>query len=394
MKNYKEILLNKLVDSYENSTIYRGETQRDNKVYFKFNSKNIKEYYDEQNFKYKEEIDIACKQLENDDFIKIFKGKGLQNHIIERLQLNIEKIAEIYLYLNRKEKKEKNNEVLSILYHFENREDLLGEFSRYIIVKLKDNQSVKKYLDIENILECKDILKGIDEVLKAKEEIFRRNFSVKIYGDSKKYEALEGKILKIIKAFSKDDYINDYNILKNYTYVYFKGNIKLKIKDSNVDATNFIGGVAISSKDIDNIDNITVEGNKLITIENLTSFNNFNEEGGVIYLGGYHNTVRQKLLIKIYSQNPNIHYYHFGDIDVGGFKILAHLKRKTKIPFKPLMMDIKTLMDHIDYAKDLTAYDTTEIKRLLDNKEFEEYFIVLNRMLDLKKKLEQEIILM
>lgn len=393
MKNYKGILLNKLVDSYENSTIYRGETQRDNKVYFKFNSKNIKEYYDEQNFKYKEEIDIACKQLENHEFIKIYRGKGLQNHIIERLQLNLDKIAEIYLYLNRKEKKEKNNEVLLILTNFENREDLLGEFSRYIILKLKDNQSVKKYLDIENILECKDILKGIEEVLKAKQEIFRRNFSVKIFGDSKRYEAIEGKVIKIIKEFSKDDYVNDYNILKNYTYVYFKGNIELKFKDSYIAAKDFIGGVAISSKDIDNIETISIRSSKLITIENLTTFNNYNEEGAVIYLGGYHNTVRQKLLIKIYSQNPDVKYYHFGDIDAGGFKILAHLKRKTKIPFIPFKMDVNTLSKYIDYAKDLTVNDVTEIKRILDDKEYKEYSEVLVRMLELKKKLEQEIII-
>lgn len=392
MKNYKTTILNKLIDTYENSAIYKGDTKRDNKIYFKFNSKNIKEYYDEQNFKYKEEIDIACTQLENDDFIKIYRGKALQNHIIEKLELNLVKIEEIYLYLKRKEKKEKYTELVSLLDSYKIREDLLGEFARDIILKLKDNQSVKKYLDIENLIECEDIIKGIEGVLKEKEEIFRRNFSVKIYGNSKRYEAIEGKVIKVIKDFSKDDYINDYNILKNYTYVYFKGNIELKLKDSNINANDFIGGIAISSKDIDNIQSIKISNTKLVTIENLTSFNNYNEAGGIIYLGGYHNTVRQKLLIKIYSQNPEIKYYHFGDIDAGGFKILAHLKRKTKIPFKPLYMDTKTLMEHIDYAKELSANDIIEINRLLEDKEYYDYHDVLKKMLDVNKKLEQEIV--
>ena len=392
MKNYKEIFLNKLIDSYENSSIYKTQTQRNNKIYFKFNQKNIKEYYDEQNYIFKKEIDTVCLQLKDQGFIKIYKCKGLQNHIMDKIELNLEKTNEIYLYLNRKEKKEKNNQIQSLLNDFKTNQGVLGEFSRYITNKLEENQSVKKYLDIEDIKQCEDILKGLVAVLNQKEEIFRRNFSVKIYGDSKRYEGLENKIIKIINDFSNDDYINDYNILKNYTYVYFKGEIELNIGDSFINGTNFNGGVAISSKDIDNIDKIKVNGSKLLTIENLTTFNNYTGEGAIIYLGGYHNKIRQKLLMKIYFQNPKINYYHFGDIDAGGFKILAHLKRKTKIPFKPLYMDVQTLMDNIYYAKELTANDISEIKKLLEKEEFEEYFDVLKKMLETNKKLEQEII--
>lgn len=392
MKNYKKLILDKLIDSYENSIIYKGDSLRDNKIYFKFDLKNLKEYFDELNYKYKEEIDIACEQLENEELIKIYRGKGFKNHIIEKVQLKLENLQEIYLYLNRKEKKQKQNEVFSLLEDYKVREDFLGDFANYIIDKLENNASVKKYLDLENISECKDILKGIDEVLKQNKEIFRRNFSIKVYGDSKKYEAIESKVIKIIKDFSQDEFINDYNILKNYTYVYFKGNIKLKIKESNINANDFLGGIAISSKDIENIEEIKVCSEQLVTIENLTSFNNYNEEGGVIYLGGYHNRVRQNLLIKIYSENPNINYYHFGDIDAGGFKILIHLINKTKIPFKSLNMDSKTLLQNIDYAKPLTANDLTEINRLLEIDEYKEYSDVLSMMIKMRKKLEQEII--
>lgn len=392
MKNYKKLILDKLIDSYEGSVIYNGDALRDTQIYFKFNYKNIKEYFDELNYRYKEEIDIACNQLENEKFIKIYRGKGFKNHIIERVQLNIESIQDIYAYLNRKEKKEKQNEIFEVLEQYKERENILGKFAKYIIDKLNNNASVKKYLDIENISECMDILKGIDEVLKQNKEIFRRNFSVKVYGDSKRYEAIENKVVKIIRDFSKDDFLNDDNILKNYTYVYFKGNIRLKLKGSNINADDFFGGIAISSKDIENIEEIKVEGNKLVTIENLTSFNNYNEDGGIIYLGGYHNSVRQNLLIKIYSENPNINYYHSGDIDAGGFKILIHLIKKTNIPFQTLNMDSETLLQNIDYAKELTANDVNEINRLLGSEDYKDYVDVLSMMIKLNKKLEQEII--
>lgn len=48
-----------------------------------------------------------------------------------------------------------------------------------------------------------------------------------------------------------------------------------------------------------------------------------------------------------------------GDLDVYGFLILENLKEKTGIPFKPLMMDVKTLERFYKAGmyKDLTTTD-------------------------------------
>ncbi len=393
MKNYKILMLNKLIDSYENSVLYKGESKRDNKIYFKFTIKNIKDYFNELDYELKEEIDIACNQMESENFIKIYKKSGLNNHLIDKVELNLDNLENIYNFLKRKKKEQKENEVIDIVNKYTNEENILGEFARYISSKLCEKASVKKYLDIENIKECKDIFNGLKNLINQKEEIFIRNFSVRVYGDSKRYEAIEGKVKKILKDFSKEEYTFEYNIIKNYTYVYFKGNITLKIKETFINANNFIGGIAISSKDIENIEYIKVNGDKLITIENLTSFNNYEDKNAAtIYLGGYHNSVRQKMLTKIYENNKEIKYYHFGDIDVGGFKILVHLISKTGIKFIPLNMDEDTLIKNIKYAKDLTQNDIKEINRLLDKEEFSEYYDILSFILKKGKKLEQEII--
>jgi len=124
--------------------------------------------------------------------------------------------------------------------------------------------------------------------------------------------------------------------------------------------------------------------------ENINSI--YEKECGVIYLGGYHNKVRQKLLSKIYEQNPSINYFHFGDIDAGGFKILVHLKKKTNIPFKSLNMEEETLKKYLNYSRELTPNDVIEINRLLENKDYLEYENVLKALLKYNKKLEQEII--
>lgn len=391
MKNYKKFLLNKLIDSYEKSKGYKSEDGRESKIYFKFNLRNIQEYFDEYDYKYKEEIDTSCIQLEKEDFIKVYRGKDFNSHFIDKICLNEERIIEIYQYINREEKKHKEENVLKLVRSYCNRNDILGYFAQFIEERINNNKSIKKYLNIENSKECRDILKGIECVLNEENEIFKRNFSVKIYGDSKRYAEIENRVLTIIKDFCGDEII-PYNIVENYTYVYFKGDIKLKMKNSTINCNDFIGGIALSSKDIDNIIEIQIKSEKLITIENLTSFNNYNEKGAVIYLGGFHNKVKQMLLIKIYELNPEVLYCHFGDIDVGGFKILVNLKEKTGIPFKPLYMDKQTLTKYIDYTKELTNNDKKEIERLIEKKEYEEYYPILNTLLTFNKKLEQEII--
>ncbi|MNP26973.1 hypothetical protein D3C76_1198590 [compost metagenome] len=164
------------------------------------------------------------------------------------------------------------------------------------------------------------------------------------------------------------------------------------MKRSTINALDFKGGFAISSKDIDEIEAIEVNSSELITIENLTSFNNYNENNSVIYLGGYHNSVRKKLLTKIYESNRDVTYYHCGDIDVGGFKILNHLKRKTSIPFLPLNMDIETLEKNISYGKELTANDRKELEKMINDEMYSEYKEILSFILNKNRKLEQEIV--
>lgn len=392
MKNYKKFLLNKLIDSYEKSKIYKNDTLQDKKIYFKFNSKNIKEYFDEYDYKYKEEIDNSCLQLERENFIRIYKCNDFNNHIIDKISLVEENVVNIYKYLNREEKKQKENLILNLLDEYYGRNDCLGYFAQFIKEKMNNNQSIKKYLDIDNFIECEDILKGVEGVLNEESEIFKRNFSIKIYGDSKRYESIEKRVLSIINDFSKDDVIT-YNIVENYTFVYFKGNIKLQMKNSIISCNDFVGGVAISSKDIENIQKIEVLSEKLVTIENLTSFNNYYENSAAIYLGGFHNKVKTMFLMKIYEQNPSIQYYHFGDIDVGGFKILANLKKKTNIPFKPLNMNEDILVKYLEYARELTNNDIKEINRLLKEDYYKEYRETLNALLKYNKKLEQEIVM-
>lgn len=114
------------------------------------------------------------------------------------------------------------------------------------------------------------------------------------------------------------------------------------------------------------------------------------ENSLVVYLGGYHNTVRRRLLQEIYASIPEISYYHFGDIDAGGFEIYRDLCQKTGIPFSMYHMDLVTLKRYEGFGKELTQNDR---KRLENMTEIDGLRDIVAYMLEHSVKLEQECIM-
>lgn len=118
-------------------------------------------------------------------------------------------------------------------------------------------------------------------------------------------------------------------------------------------------GIGLLDDDLETMDiQPTSKIKCVITIENLTTFFRCEREDGlIIYLGGYHNTVRRRLLKNIYDIFPEAEYRHFGDIDAGGFEIYRNLKRKTGMPFKTYKMDSETLRTYSKYGRPLREND-------------------------------------
>ena len=92
---------------------------------------------------------------------------------------------------------------------------------------------------------------------------------------------------------------------------------------------------------------------------------------------------------KIYRQNAEKEYFHFGDIDPDGFYILEKLRNKTKIDFKPYRMEISELEKYSEFTKILEQNDIIKAERLIAKGKYTD---VLEYMLNNNLKLEQEII--
>ncbi|MDD6656587.1 MAG: DUF2220 family protein [Lachnospiraceae bacterium] len=398
MAQYDRKVLNCLLDTYENSLLSTGENKRTIQIEYRFTRTSIPVYFDESSSEY-ENIHISLKELESKNLIRIIWKDNKQDYLIQKVRLMTDHIDEAYQYVGRKPKRGLEEETIALLQKYLDVEaPITVEFVQYLLERLQNHQSVKEYIALENMKETEKFLRACVLVEQNKKPCYIREFSISHFQDSKYFERIESRIAKVFRQFSGEfmemdtlELLAEYGIYRTPNYVYFKGNAKIAIGEEIVDLSLLKQGIGISGEDLAGIRFSDLDSiKKVITIENLTSFFRYREENSLlIYLGGYHNRIRRTLLKMVYETIPDAKYYHFGDIDAGGFAILLDLRKKTGIPFMSYHMDVDTLKQYRQYGKCLTGTDRKRLAQISKEEEFRE---IIGFMLEENIKLEQECI--
>lgn len=393
MNEFEQKLLNKLLDKYESSKLSKGGTAISRSIKLTTRDDVLSSYVASDSYKYADENDAVIRKLESKGFIKA----EWNYDTLRSLTLIIDKVDLIYDYINRDKPINELNKIKVVLskYTFDCFvDDFIKYVNDYIDTKYDFPKSYfvdSKQLDL--------ILSIFKHLFTLKEEIKKRDFSVRYLGDSKIFESIQGKIIKIIKDFDSNDLDSDeevlaaYNIVKNTSYALLKNNLVFKLNDCIIDLNKLGFEYSLSDDMIKKITIIDSDVTKIITVENLTSFYSLKDKNAVIiYLAGFHNHTKQALLRKIYDKYPNAKYYHFGDIDAGGFWIYLTLKEKTGIPFMPYKMNVEELINNKNYLKKLTENDKKRLKKMLYDRRFIIFKNAIEYMLENNVKLEQEIL--
>lgn len=383
--NYEKTILNFLLDRYEKSKNFTGTGKVSRKIAVTPDSL-FPQYQDHYDYEVFHEVNEAVDLLSRKNLII---SKMNSANVCSQIFLNQEAIELAYVFIGRVQKKELNRTITQILDAYRNKNDVLKRFCDTQTDRISRNKPVQFFSG--NLQEFENVMMAVEALFQIEVETFERDFSVKVFKDSKLFERIRTKVISLLFEYGdfpeKEEIPACLNVVRNPGYVNFKGAGILEISGQTIDLCRLGGDMAISSSILPNVDRIVVTGKAVMTVENLTSFHTMNTSGlFIIYLGGFHNSIRRDFIQKIYRQNPNITYYHFGDIDVGGFYILEHLKRLTGIDFRPYKMDLETLKIWQEFAKPLTENDRIRLNRLGDS-DFSE---VIRYMLENNCKLEQE----
>lgn len=91
----------------------------------------------------------------------------------------------------------------------------------------------------------------------------------------------------------------------------------------------------------------------------------------ILYLGGYHNTVRRRLLKSIYDIFPEAEYRHFGDIDAGGFEIY----RSGRIRW------IRNFVDIQEVRQTFKGNDRRRLERIMETMKDDECYAEISEVI-------------
>lgn len=397
MNEYEVKIVNALLKKYYRRKVMHKDAKVNRRIDLTIN-KILKNYSDYNvDLEKKEHVNKAIESLENRSYIVSLKLKFSEDY--EKIYLNLDNINKLEEYaaneLGITPRTFAVDELKEIIKEYRSK----GIVTDYYINSLEEtinNRSTQIDVDKE-----KDILKTLSFLEDNNEFLYIREASVLIFSDSKYLENKRKSQVKSILAnyytsvgediFEEENLFERFNIYDTDQDICVKGPVIIEFENKTIDIDGLSGGVSFSIKDMDKIKSIIVNADKVMTIENKTSFLRMNNNDCYIYLGGFASKPQIAFIKKLISDNPDKEYLHFGDIDAGGFWIHRKLCDQTNQFFDLYHMSENDLKN-TDYSLYLKNLSENDIKRLNSLKTINEYSDCINYMIKFNKKLEQEIV--
>ncbi|MBM7583207.1 hypothetical protein JOD02_002085 [Caldicoprobacter guelmensis] len=409
--NYRKLILNRLLDKYERSSAYKGAASTNRRILINLCSDEFPEYNIEDT-PTKDLINSVVMDLEREGLIGFEWMRFEKGNIISRVWLNLDALQEAYRQAERVPKRKHVENALVLVQEAKSR-----IASSWIRSFLEDAQAwLEQKLSIPPFLpEDSELLQNLLKVLlfidvKGEDELLERVFSLRCFGDSKYFEKnLRRRLLSIIKKYwqeedlqagewTDDEILSLIGIVKAPEQVEFCGNMLASIQGRVADFTPLIHGVAINTptiRDMAILELPTVK--RILFIENKANYVDYvfkkrNPDELVIYHGGFYSPVKGLFFKKIYEVacRCGITFYHWGDMDLGGFQIFKRLKTRIIPTLQPYLMDVDAFTSVKRFWQSFDEKYAQALQKLLYDPDYSEFHPLIKVMLKEKARVEQE----
>lgn len=395
---YEEKLLTYLVENYRKSKKDSGDNKTNRRTQVKPEKLYKKYNANDGDFEEISKLNQTVEYLSELGFVNsMIETFGTQ---IQCIYLVDERINDIEQYLADKygyvSKDLQLKKLQNLVYKYQSASSICEKECCRLQEYINDRKVPK------NIEELDDILRAIAFIEKNQEELYIREVSMKVYGDSKFFENTSLQpVCNLLRKYSDrflatdellDEILLDYHISKEPQKLCIKGKALINILGKEVDISGFSEGVEFLASDLVNIRSVKIMVPEFMTIENRTSYLRYKDDNVVtFYLGGYANRYQRDFIKMVYASNSDVRYMHFGDIDAGGFWIHRNLCEVTGVDFALFGMSVSELQN-LAYDSCLHKLTDNDRIRLQELKEIDVYTNVIQYMLDNHIKLEQEIV--
>ena len=401
--------LEALVDKYENRKDYASSQKSPRRTFLKINSRNYPDYYHDSDSSFRLTFNQEMQQLQQHGLVELEWERFNRGEYLQRLILCTDALEEIYTLLNRTPKDELYRNTASLVEKWSKcAPPELQPFYRELQDRLYRLQPLPGQIKPGQQKDIENLLKGLHAFFEPREnEISKRLLSVRLYGDSKRWQALEKNLLSLLRKYCLEeqeslnedkDVLAERGIVDNPVHINLAGPLVFNTERGRVDVRAFYPDLGLPPEMAGDLKIEDCRAEAVVTVENKSSFYHYLREGPsnhlVLYLAGYHNSPRRKLLQKVYnyfaSRGQEVSFYHWGDMDLGGIQIWYNLKEKTGIPFKPLYMDVDTYLKHLEMGRAVDEEYCRKLEALLQDPEFEVFHSLIREIIYHRACLEQE----
>jgi hypothetical protein len=330
---------------------------------------------------------------------------GQSGHLLEAVALEPAQTDPLYVLLKRQPLAERRRQLRDLL--LADRFRLDGWRKRgvqYALDQLQAHKSPAPFSLVDEDWD-RDLLTALinlpDE--EAREEVPYRVFSVRVFNDSKRFDALKETVARLARrhrpawrGLSTQETLCELGLVANPGHLYLYGPWQLVDAQGQViSLAGFYPSVGIPALLAGHVQRVSVDAARVICVENLASFYELirHEGQGVAALclwGNPSPAARHLLRCLVQDLPAHIPLLLWADIDYGGLGILGQLRRQVSIRFAPYRMDQATLEAHARWAHPLSTRDERNLSRLRRHPALTDMGPLIDYMLLRGLKLEQE----
>lgn len=409
----QQFILNKLLDKYEDSKAFIDGTEFTRGIILK-PGKQFPEY-NYEDYETKENFYNAARDLEKMGVIRV-KYVSDREHLIQEIRLNLNLVDMAYDLLDREPLLDKIQDIMTHLVQAFNTSNVpwLKEFYADELGKLNREKKATGLWAKDNqvIADVLVALREIEQTIDA--PVTMRVFSLRCYKDSKHFEKEVSKdVVSIIKAnepsiveyLSSDETLSDKEILAQVGVISrdetfeFCGDVFFETEAGECNFAALTKGACIPSRSLDDIRSIRYGSvSRVLFIENKTNFDEYvlnyrKPDEAVIYHGGFYSPQKAKFYRLWAATLPQgVACYHWGDIDLGGFRM--HKRLKEIFPeVQSYMMDADSYRKYVRSGLDRSDAYIQKVAKLANDVEYSEFKDVIHLIIENKKTIEQEVML-
>jgi hypothetical protein len=343
--------------------------------------------------------------LAQQGWLRLVWQPGQTGHLLETVILEPTQTNPLYALLSRQPLTDQRRRLADLLLGDRFR---LSGWRKQAVQHCLDQLNVHKSpapFSLTNQDWNRDLLTALIALPEAEtsEEIPYRVFSVRVFNDSKRFEALKDSLARLARQHQPawrdlllPEILRELGLVANPGHLYLYGPWQLVDNQGQVfTLSGYYPSVGLPAALAGQVQRVQVDAARVVCVENLASFYELiryeGENLAALCLWGNPSPAARHLLRCLAQNLPDsVPLCLWADIDYGGLNILAQLRRQVSLHFSPYLMDCATLDSHARYAHPLSPSDERHLARLHRQPVLADMIPLIDHMLFRGLKLEQE----